>query len=124
LAADVGDLMATTADAGPPDGPYSRAVWLPVVGPTAWLVWGTAATMVAGGDPIELSSDELAQLHGVGTPALARSLSRLRSFGLAGGSGDDRWTVRLTCPPLWGRLVGRIPAASRAVHDELFPPAP
>ncbi|HLM65390.1 MAG TPA: hypothetical protein VK306_13910 [Acidimicrobiales bacterium] len=105
-------------------GAYSRAVWLPVIGPTAWLVWGTVVAMLTDGEPKVLASDELAHLHGVGAPALVRALSRLRAFGLAGGSSDDRWSLRLTCPPLWDRLAGRIPATARALHDEMFPSSP
>src|SRR4051794_22695139 len=54
----------------PPDGAVSRICWLPIIGPTSWLVWGTLATQLRHEPTVTWEPANLAEAHGI-----ARSIS-------------------------------------------------
>jgi hypothetical protein len=69
------------------DGSYSRLAWLPTVGPSAWLLWGTLAAQLQHAPEVTWHLAELAAVHGLsrGTgrhSPVRRSLTRLERFGL------------------------------------------
>src|SRR5690349_12410373 len=48
-----------------PEGTYSRLVWLPTVGPSSWLVWGTLASQLRREATVTWDVTELAVAHGL-----------------------------------------------------------
>jgi hypothetical protein len=109
-------------------GDYSRLAWLPIVGPSTWLIWGTAVNALARQPVVVWDAAELARAHGIGglSGVLDRTLDRLAMFGLAGPMALDRsaYAVRMTCPPLTTRQLRRSPAWLLAIHDEFWPAEP
>jgi hypothetical protein len=105
------------------DGGYSRTAWLPVLGTTSWLVWGSLATRVKADRRHRCTLGELAPPHAPGPAAVGRALSRLEAYGLAEQSRPGVWVVRRTCPPLWDRLLARAPSPVHAAHHVTFLPS-
>jgi hypothetical protein len=64
-----------------PDSTYSRAGWLPMLGPNAWVLWGTIATELVQEAAVAWFLDQLAWAHGF--ISVERSLGRLERFRLA-----------------------------------------
>ena len=106
------------------DGTYSRLLWLPTVGPSSWLVWGTLAAQLHRDPTVTWQPADLAAAHGLaGTgrhSPLARTLQRLARFRLLLDDGDLT-LVRLTAPPLAERQLLRLPPFARRLHDQTFP---
>lgn len=116
----------SSVTAFPLDHPYVELVWMPITGPTAIAVLRRAALLLAEHpDGHDVDAAELAASLGIGHRSdveshLTRTLVRLDRFGLA------RWTestgvleVFTTAHRVPDRLVERLPAAVRAVHDSL-----
>ena len=97
-----------------PDGDWSRLAWLPVIGPSSWLVWGTLTRQLHHDPQVTWDLGELAVTHGLvgGTgrsSVIRRTISRLCQFHiLAPLDGDDRYLVRMTAPPLSHRQLRRL----------------
>lgn len=88
-----------------PDGPYSRSVWLPVLGPSSWLIWTTLADRLRGRDADYWSVRQLAAAHGLGhkedargTAPAQRALDRLVRFGILATDDKLHYRVRLSAP--------------------------
>jgi hypothetical protein len=100
-----------------PSGDFSRLAWLPVIGPSSWLVWGTLAAQLRREPEITWTVRDLAWAHGLhGTTArnglIRRTLARLCQFRLLAllADDEDRFLVRMTAPPLSrGQLVRSAP---------------
>jgi hypothetical protein len=107
----------------PTDGGYSRTAWLPVLGSTAWIVWGTLAGRLQSAGPVHCALGELAPAHAAGPSVVPRALARLEAFGLAYENDPGTWMVRSTCPPLWDRLLARAPSPVHAAHRATFLPS-
>jgi hypothetical protein len=107
----------------PVDGGYSRTAWLPVLGTTAWIVWGTLAARLHVAGPVHCALGELAPAHAAGPSVVPRALARLEAFGLACEDAMGAWLVRSTCPPLWDRLLARAPSPVHAAHGATFLPS-
>ena len=107
----------------PVDGGYSRTAWLPVLGSTAWIVWGTLAGRLQAAGPVECALGELAPAHAAGPSVVPRALARLEAFGLAYEQPLGTWLVRRSCPPLWDRLLARAPSPVHAAHRATFLPS-
>ena len=69
--------------AEPVYGAYSRAAWLPRLGPTSWLLWTTLASrLVVADEDVTIDLGTIATSLGVGSPgrhgwALTRSVAGL-----------------------------------------------
>jgi hypothetical protein len=99
-----------------PNGDFSRLAWLPIIGPTAWLLWGTIAAQLRRDADVTWRLEDLATAHGLGTSVsrnapIRRSLTRLDLFGLVGPVEADGevYAVRLTAPPLRRRHLKNLP---------------
>lgn len=108
-----------------PDSTVSRLCWLPIIGPTSWLLWGTIATQLRTNSDATWELGALAEAHGIARSAAAngalrRTLMRLTQFNLACSCRGDRYLVRLTAPPLTRRQLGRLPDYAVAVHDAAY----
>jgi hypothetical protein len=103
------------------DGEYSRSVWLPVLGPVAWVLWGTIASRLPPRRDVTVSMDELAGVCGLGAVDVVPTLDQLVRFGPALPLREDAWRVHRFCPPLPERLVEAAPARVRTVHRQVFP---
>lgn len=105
-------------------GAYSRAAWLPVVGPTAWLIWGAVADQLRDTPWLDCSLEDLGRPWGFDAEDVSWSLLQLARYGLALPGRDDRWRVHTSCPPLHGRLLEAAPPSVRAMHRRrLRPPS-
>jgi hypothetical protein len=108
-----------------PTGTYSRIAWLPIVGPTSWVLLGTLAEQLAEEPSVTWKVDDLAEAHGIGyrtkphTP-LHRTLKRLRQFGFIFPSAEDSVLVRTWMPPLSRRQLDRGAKHVRLYHDQTF----
>jgi hypothetical protein len=112
-----------------PDGDFSRLSWLPTIGPSAWLVWGTLAAQLRLDAAVTWQLEELAVAHGLGSGTsrnapIRRTLTRLQIFRLAGllESETETYAVRLTAPPLRRRALHRLPAWAAELQRETFAP--
>lgn len=98
----------------PVDGTFSRLAWLPTIGPSSWLVWGTLAGQLHHEPRVTWRLEDLALAHGLGhgagrTSLVARTLERLTRFRLLADTGEAM-LVRLGAPPLHHRQLDRLPA--------------
>jgi hypothetical protein len=82
-----------------------RAAWLPVIGPAAWLLWGSVTRELAKEPRVEWSVPEIARFHGISCNEVTAAIERLGSYGLAVRLAPARWRVRLRCPPALTRTV-------------------
>jgi hypothetical protein len=113
------------ASAGDVRGAYSRAAWLPVVGPTAWLVWGVLADRLSEDVCVDCSFDELGleRRFGYSRVDVASALLQLARYGLAFPERDDRWQVATACPLLPDALIPRAARSVQVVHQRRLRPS-
>ena len=108
-----------------PSGHYSRTAWLPILGPTSWLLLGTIAQQLAGEPAVTWRLADLGRDHGVGRPDrpgpfVVRSLRRLELFGLLRFQALDRALIRTRMAPLSERQLRRSAPHVRQLHDEIY----
>jgi hypothetical protein len=106
-----------------PSGHYSRVAWLPIVGPSSWLLLGTIAEHLELEPEVTWRVADLARDHGLGRPdspgfIVLRSLRRLEYFGLLRFETPDRALVRTGLPPLSTRQLRRSAPHVRQLHDQ------
>src|SRR4029450_13482115 len=65
------------------DSDYCRSAWLPVVGPAAWLLWGTVTRELAERQRVEWSLTEIARFHGIPCAEVTSALEQLARFSIA-----------------------------------------
>ena len=107
------------------DSEFSRVVWLPILGPGPWVLWGTLGTRLAREPELSWRVDHLVQAHGFGRAnGATRALARLGRFRLATTPEPALWLVRPSCPRLSATQLARSPGWVRSLHDRTFPPAP
>jgi hypothetical protein len=106
-----------------PHDSYCEKFWLPIVGPTVYLVgrrfviWldespdGLIVPLV----PLSVAMG-LGQRTGRSSP-LIRSLARMVAFGLAHVDSRDRFAVRRRWPPLTAARAHRLPGWLAQEHD-------
>lgn len=115
--------------AQPVNGAVSRQLWLPIIGPSSWLVWGTIALRLHAEPTSTWTVAELATAHGLSTSAsphapMRRTLERLRLFHLLDQLEEDSWEVRLTAPPLRPAAIAKLPAYLAELHTRTYGPTP
>jgi hypothetical protein len=106
-----------------PASPYAEDVWLPVLGPAAFLLWRRLAGLLLrhpeGGS---LAAEELAAALGLGSPTgsqshLARALRRLERFGVARLASDELVLVRPSLPFVSDHQLARQHPAIQRLHQ-------
>ena len=108
-----------------PEGTYSRLAWLPLIGPSSWLMWGTLAAQLRREPQVTWELAALAEAHGIhrgdGRHGMVRrTLTRLAQFRLLAPLDDDHHLVRLTAPPVTARHLERLPAFVAELHHQTF----
>jgi hypothetical protein len=108
-----------------PAGHYSRIAWLPIIGPSSWVILGTVALRLHADQSVTWQLSELARDHGLGRPdrpslIVARTLRRLEYFGLIRFEAPDVAQARTKMPPLSGRQLRRCASHVRVLHDQFF----
>jgi len=108
-----------------PDSTWSRLGWLPIIGPSSWLIWGTLAAQLRTDPQVTWPLPDLAGAHGLGASAgrhapTRRALARLSRFRLLVDCGDGRFLVRLTAPPLGRRHLERLPEFVSELQRQIF----
>jgi hypothetical protein len=108
-----------------PDGDWSRLAWLPVIGPSSWLVWGTLTRQLHHDPQVTWHLGDLALAHGLvgGTGrsgVIRRTITRLRQFHILAADGHDRYLVRMTAPPLGRRQLHRLPDWVTELQHQIF----
>jgi hypothetical protein len=108
-----------------PESPYSRLAWLPIIGPSSWLMWGTLAAQLRREPQITWELTALAEAHGLQRGAgqhgmVRRTLTRLTQFRLVAPVDDTNHIVRLTAPPVTQRQLERLPAFVAELHQQTF----
>ena len=78
-----------------------RSAWLPVIGPAAWLLWGSVTRELAQRPRVEWSVPEIARFHGIGCTEVSAALEQLGRYGLVVSVAVARWRVRSLCPLVW-----------------------
>lgn len=104
---------------GAPDGAYSRICWLPILGPTAWTLWGQIGhdfddptATVASHAPSDLTA-----ALGLGrTARLHKAIGRLDHFGVFTATDDRTWRVPVTALPLPTEYLGLLSPVARRFH--------
>jgi hypothetical protein len=102
------------------DSTYSRMGWLPMLGPNAWVLWGTIAAELVRDTDVAWFIDQLAWAHGLGEDSVEQALDRLERFRLAAPTGDDHWIVRTTCPRLSTAQLARSPVWVQTLHHDTW----
>jgi hypothetical protein len=108
-----------------PEGTYSRLAWLPIVGPSSWLMWGTLAVQLRREPQVQWELGALAEAHGLQRGAgqhgmVRRTLARLGQFRLCAPVDDTYHLVRLTAPPVTRRQLERLPSFVAEIHQQTF----
>jgi hypothetical protein len=103
-----------------PDDPYVEEVWLPVLGPAAYVVWRQLARQAGGAGRSTVSLPRLAAAAGLGRPLgkqspIRRALRRLERFGLI-RIEDERILVRPRLPYVTGRQLALLDPETQAIH--------
>lgn len=107
-----------------PHDEYCEQFWLPIVGPSVYLLGRRFVTWLADspdGLTVPLAplsaAIGLGQGTGRGSP-LIRSLGRMVAFGLARVDPGDRFAVRRRWPPLTAARSRRLPGWLAEQHDD------
>jgi hypothetical protein len=109
-----------------PNGDWSRLGWLPIIGPTSWLIWGTLAAQLRREPEVTWLVRDLAAAHGLHpstakTAPVRKTIGRLCQFRLlAEEAVEDRFLVRLTAPPLTRRQLERSPGFVAELQRQIF----
>lgn len=108
-----------------PDSHLSRLTWLPLIGPSSWLIWGTLSAQLRLQAAVEWRPEDLAAAHGLGPTTsprgpLNRTLVRLSQFRLLAPIEEGRWVVRLSAPPLTRSLLNRLPEYAVELHRQTW----
>jgi hypothetical protein len=102
-----------------------ESVWrcyLPLIGPSSWLVYSRLAPLAVSADRSVVDVVELAREIGLHPrpgrrDPLAQSLSRLEAFGLAEWRHNGaEYAVRRCLPALGDRQAARLPQSARLFH--------
>jgi hypothetical protein len=108
-----------------PASSYSRSGWLPIIGPSSWLVWSTVAEQLRHEHPVTWRLEDLAQAHGLGSrivrsSPIVRTLVRLQQFYLVRATESGLLLVRMSVPPLTRRQLARLPSFVAQLHRDVF----
>jgi hypothetical protein len=108
-----------------PEGTYSRLAWLPIIGPSSWLMWGTLAAQLRREPQVTWELTALAEAHGLQRGAgqhgmVRRTLTRLAQFRLLAPIDEAHHLVRLTAPPVSRRQLERLPQFVAELHQQTF----
>ena len=108
-----------------PEGTYSRLAWLPIIGPSSWLMWGTLASQLRREPEVSWDITALAEAHGLqrGTGRngmVCRTLTRLTQFRILSPLNEFRHLVRLSAPPVSRRQLERLPIFVAELHHQTF----
>lgn len=95
------------------DGWWSRAAWLPVLGPSAWVLWAEMASIAADG-PTVIDYEDLAGRVGLQVRRLRYPLERIEQFRLVEQPRSDCFRVKTAAGPLGRRTLRRHPRADVA----------
>lgn len=108
-----------------PQSPYVETVYLPVLGPTATLLYRRLG-MWAGLEPdgFTLETADLSASMGIGVgigrqSPLARSLGRMAQFGVAEWQ-QEKFAVRRALAPLSEKHAQRLPASAWEAHRSML----
>jgi hypothetical protein len=101
-----------------PDDPYVEDVWLPVLGPAAYVVWLARQAARPGHETVSIP--RLAAAAGLGRPLgnqspIRRALRRLERIGLVHLDGE-RILVRPQLPYVTGRQLALLDPDTQAIH--------
>jgi hypothetical protein len=106
-----------------PHGSYCERFWLPIVGPTSYLMGRRFVVWLdERPDGLIVPLARLSAIIGLGqgtgrSSPLIRSLARMVAFGLARLDSGDRLAVRRRWPPLTAARVRRLPGWLVQEHD-------
>lgn len=98
----------------PVGGPYVRACWLPIIGPSTLLVTLTCADLADAGEDVEIA--ELGALLGLAEENVRRALARAVRFRFLGWR-QGVLLVPSAVLPVPAHLVERLPERARRVHE-------
>jgi hypothetical protein len=85
---------------GPPLGSeYGQTVWLPRIGPAAWMLWQTLASRSEATGAWVTSIQDLADPLGLAVADVPLELLALARHQLVHTARADHWYVRTACPP-------------------------
>ena len=110
----------------PSDSVFIELFWLPVLGPSATVLFRRLGLLLAGSpDGMTVEMDELGRELGLGSSEsrhapLPRAISRLVRFGLARRLGSGQLAVRRAVGPLSQHLLNALPAAIQESHQRVI----
>ena len=109
------EILSRPTDPAPADPDrYFRTAYLPLAGPTAYLVWSTIAPLLHAVPVVFVDEADLAARLGVRPARIDGALDRLRRFRLAEPFALDAWGLCLQPPVLSQHQAHRLPARVRA----------
>lgn len=99
----------------PVDDPYCERFWLPVVGPTAFLVLRRLAAEVNEHGAVDIDLDDFATWFGVTPSVVKKAMDRLVAFRCAKSEGVE-YRVALHLPPVYPGQVARFTTSMQERH--------
>lgn len=103
----------------PVDGTWSRTAWLPVIGPSSWLMWTELARIVEGG-PATITAAELADRIGLSPKRIYAPIDRLGRFRLLTELNADHYRVLTAAGPLSESQLRRRPGRVAGIQADTF----
>jgi hypothetical protein len=108
-----------------PNGDFSRLAWLPLIGPSSWLIWGTLSAQLRRQPDVAWTVTDLGAAHGLhGSTSrngpTRRTLARLCQFRMLTDLTEDHFLVRMSAPPLGRRHLERLPDFVVGLQSEIF----
>ena len=95
-----------------------------MLGPTAWVLWGTIARDLDDNAAAGFDIDELTEALGLGRPQrLLKALKRLDRLGLASSPASglaDWWGLPAMSPPLQPRHHATASTTARRFHHQVI----
>lgn len=103
----------------PVDGDWSRTAWLPIIGPSSWLMWTELARIVENG-PATVTAADVADRIGLSVKRVYSPIDRLVRFRILTELNPDHYRVRTTAGPLSEKLLRRRPGRIAGIQADTF----
>jgi hypothetical protein len=103
----------------PVDGTWSRTAWLPIIGPSSWLLWTELAGIVESG-PATITATDLADRIGMSPKRIYQPIDRLVRFRILTEPNPGHYQVLTAAGPLSDAQLRRRPGRVAGIQADTF----
>jgi hypothetical protein len=103
----------------PVESDWSRTAWLPVIGPSSWLMWTELVRLVANG-PATITAADLADRIGLSVKRIYSPIDRLGRFRIVTELNSDHYRVLTGAGPLSESQLRRRPGRVAGIQADTF----